>query len=103
MARHGTALDGWAPATDELLYLSPVRFVALYSSCFTNGVGGLRIVEAGESWVEVEWDKVTDAAVRAEPAWYEVLVCVLTHKCFFCVLAVLFVPDPDPARCTCLH
>ncbi|CAM9103761.1 unnamed protein product [Laminaria digitata] len=40
----------------------------------TDGVGGLRIVEAGERWVEVEWDKVTDAAVRAEPAWYEVEV-----------------------------
>lgn len=44
------------------------------ASGWTNGVGGLRIVETGESWVEVEWDKVTDAAVRAEPAWYEVRV-----------------------------
>lgn len=44
------------------------------ASGWANGVGKLRVVEAGESWVEVEWDKVSDAAVREEPAWYEVRV-----------------------------
>lgn len=60
------------------------------ASGWTNGVGGIRIVEAGESWVEVEWDKVTDAAVRAEPTWYEVSVCVSVCDSRRLIFAVLY-------------
>lgn len=38
----------------------------------TQGVGTVRVVGVGETWVEVEWDRVMDAKSGAEPVWYEV-------------------------------
>lgn len=78
---------------------------------WSNGVGDLRIVETGESWVELEWDKVSDANVREEATWYEASVyaddalvsvarfvldtdaCALTHGIECCLL--FLGPDPD--------
>lgn len=51
------------------------------TSEWRQGGSGLRAVEIGESWVEMEWERVADAVPGDEPVFYEVGVCGVTvHK-----------------------
>lgn len=44
------------------------------ASKWAQGGSGLRAVEIGESWVELEWERVVDAVPGEEPMFYEVYV-----------------------------
>lgn len=49
-----------------------IRELKAASGSAVGNVGDVRLVKAGDTWVEVEWDAVVDAAPGEELVWYEV-------------------------------
>lgn len=68
--QHGGG-GGGGSSYASVFFLAPARNTA---EGFGGSVGEARVVAVGDRWVDVEWDRVVDAAPGLEPVSYEVRV-----------------------------
>ena len=64
-------LGGGGGGGSSYAYLRELR-TAAFDETVKGFIESARVVETGDTWVEIQWDAVVGAAAGEEPVWYEV-------------------------------